>query len=143
MTRSTMKTNFLRTLAAGFSAMTALSCFAEPALLGNSGLKGQTLDSQSAKAVLMGRKISLGDIRLVVVIARTGAAQDAFLQAHVGMTTTQFQNHWRRLFMTGGGTAPKIVETEADAIKLAAATPGAVVIADTAGAGGLPVLATR
>jgi hypothetical protein len=64
-----------------------------------------------------------------------------FLQAHVGMTTSQFQNHWRRLFMTGGGTAPKIVETEADAVKLAGETPGAVAIADSAAAGGLAVLA--
>jgi hypothetical protein len=57
------------------------------------------------------------------------------------MTTSQLQNHWRRLFMTGGGSAPKIVETEADAVKLVAVTAGAVTVADSASVSGLVVLA--
>jgi hypothetical protein len=117
------------------------SLFAAPALLGHKELAGQALDAESAKAVLMGKKVALGNTRVIIVIAKASATQDTFLQAHVGMTTSQFQNHWRRLFMTGSGSAPKIVDTEADAIKLAAATPGAVVIADTAAAADLTVLA--
>ena len=89
----------------------------------------------------MGKKVALGDARVVIVIAKAGDAQDKFLQSHVGMTTSQFQNHWRRLFMTGGGSAPKIVETEADAVKLAVETTGAVTVADSASAGGLVLLA--
>jgi hypothetical protein len=114
---------------------------AAPALLGHKGLAGQPLDAESAKAVLMGKKVALGNTRVIIVIAKASATQDTFLQAHVGMTTSQFQNHWRRLFMTGSGSAPKIVDTEADAIKLAAETPGAVVVADAAGAADLAVLA--
>lgn len=114
---------------------------AAPALAGHPALKGQSLDADAVKAVLLGKRITIGDARVVIVIAKSGAAQDAFLQAHVAMTTSQFQNHWRRLFMTGGGSAPKIVETEADAVKLAAETPGAVVIGDSAALGTLAVLA--
>lgn len=114
---------------------------AEPVLVGHAGLKGQTLDADGVKAVLLGKKITLGGTRVVIVFARLGDAQDEFLESHLGMTTSQFQNHWRRLFMTGGGTAPKIVETEADARKLAAETPGAVVITDSARAAGLAILA--
>jgi hypothetical protein len=136
-----MKNTLLKSLIAALFATLALSLSAEPALLGNTALSGQTLEGESVKAVLLGKKVALGDTRVVIVIAKAGAAQDAFLQAHVGMTTSQFQNHWRRLFMTGGGTAPKIVETEADAVKLAGETPGAVAIADSAAAGGLAVLA--
>jgi hypothetical protein len=117
------------------------SLFAEPTLAGHAGLKGQTLDADGAKAVLLGKRVTLGDSRVVIVIAKTSAAQEAFLQSHVGMSTSQFQNHWRRLFMTGGGGAPKIVETEADACKLASETAGAVVIADSATIGSLAVLA--
>jgi hypothetical protein len=122
-------------------AITAVSLSAAPALLGHKDLAGQTLDAESAKAVLMGKKVALGNTRVVIVIAKTSTTQDAFLQSHVGMTTSQFQNHWRRLFMTGSGSAPKIVDTEADAIKLAAGTPGAVLIADTGAAPDLVVLA--
>lgn len=104
---------------------------------------GQTLDADAVKAVLLGKKITLGGARVIIVMARTGDAQNAFLQARLGMSTSQFQNHWRRLFMTGGGTAPRFVETEADARKLAAETPGAVVIADSALAAGLTVLTAK
>jgi len=114
---------------------------AAPALVGHPGLKGQTLDADAVKAVLLGKRVTLGDARVVIVIAKSGDAQENFLQAHVGMTTSQFQNHWRRLFMTGGGSAPKIVETEADALKLAGDTPGAVTVADSAAAAALAVLA--
>jgi hypothetical protein len=114
---------------------------ATPALVGHAGLAGQTLDAELVKSVLLGKKVAIGDTRLVLVIAKAGDAQEAFLKSHVGMTTGQFQNHWRRLFMTGGGSAPKIVETEADAIKLAGETSGAIVIADTSASGALPVLA--
>ena len=135
-----MKVSFKRVLLAAAVIGLTTALHADPALAGHAGLKGQTLDAEGAKAVLLGKKITIGDTRVVIVIAKAGAAQDSFLQSHVGMTTSQFQNHWRRLFMTGGGTAPKIVETEADAVKLAAETAGAVVVAD-AGAAGLVVLA--
>lgn len=118
----------------------AASLRADPALLGHPGLKGQTLDADAVKAVLLGKRVTLGDTRVVIVIAKASAAQDAFLQSHVAMTTAQFQNHWRRLFMTGGGSAPKIVETEAEAVKLAATTPGAVTIVDAAAAADLATL---
>jgi len=135
-----MKT-FLRVLALAVLVASALSASAEPALIGHPGLKGQSLDAEAIKAVLLGKRVTIGDARVVIIIAKSSATQDTFLQARVSMTTSQFQNHWRRLFMTGGGSAPKIVETEADAIKLAAETPGAVVIADSAAAEALVVLA--
>ncbi len=138
-----MKTTLFKTLFAVLFAAAALSLSAEPALLGHKALSGQSLDSEAVKAVLLGKKVALGSTRVVIVIAKAGAAQDAFLQSHVGMTTSQFQNHWRRLFMTGGGSAPKIVENEDEAIKLAANTPGAVLVADSAKAGDLAVLATK
>jgi hypothetical protein len=117
------------------------SLCAEPALLGHPSLRGQTLDNEAVKSVLLGKKVALGDTRVVIIIARNSDTQSQFLQRAVGMTTSQFQTHWRRLFMTGGGSAPKIVETEADACKLAASTPGAVLIAETGTAPELTVLA--
>ena len=138
-----MKKFLSRIAAATLFASLALTLSAAPSLLGHSGLKGQTLADDGIKAVLLGKKVALGDTRVVIVIAKESATQDAYLQAHVGMTTSQFQNHWRRLFMTGGGSAPKVVETEADAVKLAAETPGAVVVADSANAGALAVLSSN
>ena len=138
-----MKNPFSRiALAALFAALTA-TLSAAPALLGNPGLKGQALDAEAVKAVLLGKRVAIGDARVVIVIAKDSATQESFLQAHVGMTTSQFQNHWRRLFMTGGGSAPKVVENEAEAVKVAAETAGAVVVADPANAANLAVLAAN
>jgi hypothetical protein len=136
-----MKTNLLRALLLGVTLTASLALHAEPALAGHTGLKGQTLDADGVKAVLLGKKVTLGDARVVIVIAKANPSQDAFLQARVGMNTSQFQNHWRRLFMTGGGSAPKVVETEDDAAKLAGETAGAVTVIDSAKAGALAVLA--
>lgn len=138
-----MKTVFLRLLLLVAAGVLASALRADPALVGNAALKGQSLDADGVKAVLLGKKITLGDTRVVIVIAKSDAAQDAFLQAHVGMTTSQFQNHWRRLFMTGGGTAPKIVENADEAVKLVASTPGAIAVADSARAADLAVLAAN
>ena len=136
-----MKPFFRHLLTGGALLALASSLYAAPALVGHSGLKGQSLEGEAVKAVLLGKRVTIGDARVVVVIAKASPAQDAFLQSHVAMNTSQFQNHWRRLFMTGGGSAPKVVETEADAIKLATGTPGAVAIVDSAAAGDLAVLA--
>jgi hypothetical protein len=137
-----MNLHFFRTLlAAGCALVLATIVHADPALLGNKSFAGQALDSDAVKAVLLGKKVTLGDTRLVIVIAKNSATQDQFLQQAVGMNTSQFQNHWRRLFMTGGGSAPKIVENDAEAAKLAAETAGAVTIADSTKADGLTLLA--
>lgn len=140
-----MKRNFLplalALIAAGF--LGATDARAEPVVAGHPALAGTTLDAEAIKAVLLGKRVTLGDTRVVIVIARTGEAQENFLRTHLGMTASQFQNHWRRLFMTGGGSVPKIVETQADAIKLAAATPGAIVLTDSSTVAALVVLAAN
>jgi hypothetical protein len=136
-----MKNHFARLLLLCATLGLAASLHAAPALAGHPGLTGQTLDADGVKAVLLGKRVTLGDARVVIVIAKAGDAQESFLKSHVSMTTSQFQNHWRRLFMTGGGSAPKVVETEAEAIKLAAETPGAVAMIDTGTASSLTVLA--
>ncbi|MCX6956216.1 MAG: hypothetical protein NTV51_29125 [Verrucomicrobia bacterium] len=138
-----MKLRFLRLAALAAGLLSALALRADPVLAGHAGLKGQALDDEAVKAVLLGKKATVGDTRAVIIIAKAGAAQDAFLQAHVAMNTGQFQNHWRRLFMTGSGSAPKVVETEAEAVKLAAETPGAVLVVDSGAATGLTVLASK
>ena len=126
-----------------FLLATACLLQADPALLGNKGLTGQTLDADSIKAVLLGKKATLGDTRVVIVIIKGSDTQDSFLKDHVGMTTDQFNTYWRRLYMTGGGSAPKNVDSEDEAIAILAATPGAIAVVDSAKAGGLVVLAGK
>ena len=77
---------------------------------------------------------------MVLVIAKSSENQEKFLKEHVGMSTSQFQTYWRRLYMTGGGSAPKFVATEAEALKVVAETSGAIAIGDSVEKGDLVVL---
>ncbi len=119
------------------------SVCADPVLVGHKGLAGQKLDADGIKAVLLGKRATLGNARVVIVVAKANPAQEAFLKERVGMTTDQFQTYWRRLYMTGGGSAPKVVENEAEACKLVAETPGAVAVVDSAKADELTVLTPK
>lgn len=137
-----MNANFIRSSIWGSILLAiAVTASGAPVLAGNKGFGAPGLDADGTKAVLLGKKVTIGDTRVVVVIAKSSEGQEQFLQRAVGMTTAQFQNHWRRLFMTGGGSAPKIVETEADAAKLVAETAGAIAVVDETKAEGLSILA--
>jgi hypothetical protein len=137
-----MNPSFFRLLTLGAAVVVGASLRADPALVGHKALAGQLLDGEAIKAVLLGKKVTLGDTRVVIVIAKSNPNQERFLQQAVGMTTAQFQNHWRRLFMTGGGSAPKIVEDEAEARRLLAEVPGALAVVDGAAGESLVPLGT-
>src|SRR4051812_7980493 len=82
--RFTMK-NIFRSLLAALCvlALPVAALAASPALVGNKGLGGQALDAETVKAVLLGKKVTLGDTRVVIVIAKNSEAQDQFLQQTV------------------------------------------------------------
>ena len=52
--------------------------------------------------------------------------------SYYDMTASAFNNHWRRLAMTGGGTAPKSFEKDEDLRKFVSETPGAIGFVDEA-----------
>ena len=65
---------------------------------------------------------------------KSGPVADEFLQKSAEMNASAFSNHWRRLAMTGGGTAPKFFEKEEDLRKFVAETPGAIGFLEAAAA---------
>ena len=126
-----MRTSRLRFYLAGLLAslclLTALPARAAPVLVGHKGLAGEKLTPATLKAVLLGKKVSWeGSGRITLAVLKGGAAADEFLRTAVEMTSGQFNNHWRRLVMTGGGTPPKSFEKEEDLRRFVAETPGAV-----------------
>jgi len=113
---------------------------AAPVLIGHPDLAGVTLEGSSLEAVLLGKNVSLNGTRVVLVLAKSGAAEDTFLKTKINKSDKQLQNHWRRLFMTGGGSAPTNVADEAAVANTVASTPGAIGIVDESAAGDLPIL---
>jgi ABC-type phosphate transport system substrate-binding protein len=130
-----MKTTFLRRALALAVLCLGTSAFAAPVLIGNKNVAGEKLDGATVKAVFLGKKVSWdGAGRVALAVLKSGPVADAFLQSAVDMNTSAFNNHWRRLAMTGGGTAPKSFEKEEDLRKFVAETPGAIGFVDSASA---------
>ena len=121
----------LRALAL-FALITTAST-AAPTLIGNKSLEKEKLDASAIKAVFLGKKVAweTGG-RVVLAVLKSGPSADEFLTKAVEMNASAFNNHWRRLAMTGGGTAPKSFEKEEELRKFVAETPGAIGFIDSA-----------
>ena len=128
-----MKSISLRALA--LLALTTATAFAAPTIIANKNVASEKLDAATTKAVFLGKKVSWDTGgRVVLAVLKAGTVADEFLGKAVEMNASAFSNHWRRLAMTGGGTAPKFFEKEEDLRKFVAETPGAIGFVDSANA---------
>ena len=129
-----MKNHFLsRLLALAVVALACTRALAAPVLIGNKNVAGEKIDAATVKAVFLGKKVAWGSAgRVVLAVLKSGPIADDFLQKSVEMNASAFNNHWRRLAMTGGGTAPKSFEKEEELRKFVAETPGAIGFVDSA-----------
>jgi hypothetical protein len=121
----------IRLLVLFAAGLAAVSLRADPALVGHPGLASEKLDAPTLKAVLLGKKVAWDGAGRVTL---------AVLKAHADMTPVAFNNHWRRLAMTGGGTAPKSFDDEAALRKFVAETPGAIGFLDSGSVDGSVVV---
>ncbi len=139
-----MNTHYLRRLGALVGLVLSVVCAsAAPAIIAHKSLEKEKLDAATLKAVFLGKKVAWdGGGRVILAVLKGGAVADEFLQKSVEMNASAFNNHWRRLAMTGGGTAPKVFETEEDLRKFVAATPGAIGFVDGASADASVVVLT-
>lgn len=139
-----MKTFFLRRLCVLAALALASTAFAAPALIGNKNVAGEKLDAAAVKAIFLGKKVAWdgGAGRVTLAVLKGGAVADEFLKGAVDMTASAFNNHWRRLAMTGGGTAPKAFDKEEELRKFVAETPGAIGFLDAANADASVVVLT-
>jgi hypothetical protein len=131
-----MKIISIRTFA--LLAACALICArgaAAPVLIGNKTVAAEKLDAATIKSIFLGKKVAWdGAGRITLAVLKGGPVAEEYFKSAVGMTVSAFNNHWRRLAMTGGGTAPKSFEKEEELRKFVAETPGAVGFVDSANA---------
>ena len=129
-----MKKNSLRRLIAlVVLALAGTPAFAAPALISNPNVAAEKIDAATLKAVFLGKKVAWdGAGRVTLAVLKGGPVAEEFLKGTVDMSASAFGNHWRRLAMTGGGTAPKSFEKDEDLRKFVAETPGAIGFVDSA-----------
>src|ERR1700712_3624156 len=128
-----MNIHFLRrVLALAVLALSGAASFAAPALIGNKNVASEKLDAATVKAVFPGKKVAWdGAGRVTLAVLKGGPVAEDFLKGAVEMSVSAFNNHWRRLAMTGGGTAPKSFEKDEEVRKFVSETPGAIGFVDS------------
>jgi len=104
-------------------AIAGTPAYAAPVLIGNKNIATEKFDGPTLKSIFLGKKVTWDGAGRVTLAVLKGA---------VDMTASAFNNHWRRLAMTGGGTAPKAFDKEDELRKFVAETPGAVGFVDSA-----------
>ena len=107
-------------------AVAATLAAAAPATIGHKNLAGEKIDAATLKAVFLGKKVAWDGAGRVTLAVLKGDVAEAYLKATVEMNFSTFNNHWRRLSMTGGGTAPKFFDKPEDLRRFVAETPGAI-----------------
>jgi ABC-type phosphate transport system substrate-binding protein len=129
-----MKSNLLLRLAIlATLSLAPAAAHAAPVVIANKNVAAEKLDAAGLKAVLLGKKVAWDAAgRVVLAVLKTGPVADEFLQKAADMNASSFNNHWRRLAMTGGGTAPKAFDQEEVLRKFVAETPGAIGFVDSA-----------
>jgi ABC-type phosphate transport system substrate-binding protein len=131
-----MKPTLLRFLAVLALVAGTVSTHAAPATIGNKNLANEKIDAATLKAVFLGKKVSWDSAGRVTLAVLKGDLAEEFLKATVDMNASTFTNHWRRLSMTGGGTAPKFFEKADELRRFVAETPGAIGFIDPASVDG-------
>ncbi len=137
------KVSFRRLVALVLLALAGTPAFAAPALIGNKNVASEKLDAATLKAVFLGKKVAWdGAGRITLAVLKAGPVADEFLTKATDMNASAFNNHWRRLAMTGGGTAPKAFDKEDELRKFVSETPGAIGFVDAASADASVVVLT-
>ena len=128
-----MNSIYLRRFVALAMLLISTSVFAAPVLIGNKNVASEKIDAAALKAVFLGKKVAWdGAGRVTLAILKGGPVAEDFLKGAVEMSVSAFNNHWRRLSMTGGGTAPKSFEKDEELRKFVSETPGAIGFVDSA-----------
>ena len=95
-------------------------------IIANPGVSASSVSSDELKAVFLATKTSLGDGHVEPVLAKGGAAHEAFLKAYIGKTEAALETYYRSLVFTGKGSMPKAFATDAEVAAYVAKTKGAV-----------------
>ena len=94
-------------------------------LVANPSVKASDISIDELKAVFLATKTSLEGSEIEPVLAKTGAAHEAFLK-DLGKTDSALSTYYRSLVFTGKASMPKLCGSDAEVIEYVAKTKGAI-----------------
>lgn len=113
-------------------------------VIANSSITADSISADELKSVFLQEKNSIGSNHAEPVLAKGGAAHEAFLKQVLGKSDSALQTYYRSLVFTGKGAMPKTLASDAEVAAYVAKTKGAVgYISDGASAEGAKVLGVK
>jgi hypothetical protein len=114
---------------------------AEFKLIANSSVDAASVSLEDVKSVYLETKMALGSGHVTPVLAKSGAAHEAFLKECLGKSEAALSTYYRSLVFTGKGAMPKALGSDAEVVEFVAKTKGAIgYVGAAAGAGSAKVL---
>ena len=96
-------------------------------IVANPSVRADSVTPAELRSVFLEDRRSLSDgSHVEPVLAKGGAAHDAFLRQYVGKSDDDLRTHYRTLVFTGTGAMPKFFDSDADIVHYVARTKGAI-----------------
>ncbi len=107
--------------------LASLSGFAaDVKVIANNSVSVSSASAGDIQAVFLLDKDSLGGSHVEPVLAKGGAAHEAFLKAYLGKSDSALQAFYRSLVFTGKASMPKSFANDAEVVAYVAKTKGAI-----------------
>jgi hypothetical protein len=116
---------FLSLAALAFVASSPIFA-ADVKVIANNSVSTSSVSSGDLQAVFLLDKDSIGGSHVEPVLAKGGAAHEAFLKTYLGKNDSALQAFYRSLVFTGKASMPKSVANDAEVVSYVAKTKGAV-----------------
>lgn len=99
----------------------------EVLLIANPDVPVDSLTAGDVKLIFLGNKTDWGNgNKITFFTAKEDAAQDAFLGAYVGKTSSQYNTYWKKQVFTGKGKTPQSAGSDQDMVGMVTSTGGAI-----------------
>jgi len=96
-------------------------------VIANSSISASAVSSDELKSVFLEERNSLADgSHVEPVLAKSGAAHEAFVKQYLDKSDAALQTYYRSLVFTGKGSMPKAVGSDAEMVSYVAKTKGAI-----------------
>jgi hypothetical protein len=113
-------------------------------VIANPSVSANAVSSEDLQSVFLLDIDSLGGSHVEPVLAKGGAAHEAFLKAYLGKDDPALHAFYRGLMFSGKASMPKFLETDADVVAYVARTRGAIgYVSNAAGTPGVKVLSIK
>lgn len=96
-------------------------------IVANPGVRADSITPAELRSIFLQDRRSLSDgSHVEPVLAKGGAAHEAFLRQYVGKSDDDLRNYYRTLVFTGTGAMPRFLDSDAEIIRYVARTKGAI-----------------